>query len=61
MNKPVFVETSEGLINLSLIYRIVESKSAVGLWFDPAYSINLPVREWDSVRDKMISEGLLVG
>ena len=61
MNKPVFVETSVGLINLSLVTRMMEGPDDVRVWFsgDGNGDVKIPEREWPSVRDKMISEGLL--
>jgi hypothetical protein len=50
MEKPVFVETSEGLINLALVPRIRETGSTARFWFDDENHIEIPVKEWHRIR-----------
>jgi hypothetical protein len=54
MSKPVFVETSKGCINLSLVREIVDVEDHhVRFWFDAEHFVELPSNEWVSIRSKM--------
>ena len=60
MEKPVFVETSEGLINLALVRRIRETGSTARFWFDDEQHIEIPVKEWHRIRGGMSNMGLIL-
>ena len=60
MDKPMFVETSEGLINLALVRRIQNTGSAVRFWFDSEHHIEIPIKEWHRIRGGMANMGLLL-
>jgi hypothetical protein len=60
MEKLMFVETSKGLINLSLVRNIVIDEGDVIIMFDIETDVVIPVDEWHSIRIKMAEAGLLV-
>jgi hypothetical protein len=61
-NRPLFVETSKGYINLALIWHITEGKAegVVHLWLDGENDIALPIDEWLGIHGQMASNGLLL-
>jgi hypothetical protein len=56
----MFVETSEGLVNLALVRRIRETGGVVKFWFDGEDNIEIPVKEWYRIRGGMANVGLLL-
>jgi hypothetical protein len=61
MTKPVFVETSKGLINLALIEHITERGDHVSFWFDAKENnVEVPIQEWAGIRAKMAEADLLL-
>jgi len=60
MDRPMFVETSEGLVNLALVRRRRETGGVVKFWFDGEDNIEIPVKEWYRIRGGMANVGLLL-
>jgi hypothetical protein len=62
MTNPLFVETSAGLINLSLVQTIKKHPNGqMALWFEEEEScVLIPEKEWQSVWTKMAEAGMLL-
>jgi hypothetical protein len=54
MPEPVFVETSKGCINFSLVREIAGVGEHVRFWFDAEHFVEIPQDEWLSVRGRIL-------
>jgi hypothetical protein len=54
MPNPVFIETSKGCVNLSLVREIVDAGKHVRFWFDTEHHVEIPQDEWLSVRGRIL-------
>ena len=62
MDKPMFVETSNGLVNLSLVQTITKAPSGnVAFWFEGVTDrLEISEKEWHRIRGGMANMGLLL-
>ena len=62
MTNPMFVETSNGLVNLSLVQTIRTAQSGnVAFWFEGVTDrLEIPEKEWHRIRGGMANMGLLL-
>jgi hypothetical protein len=64
MSKPLFVETSVGLINLALIRWVKVKAGEVYISFEQTRTgvdfIELPRDEWEKIKARMVNEDLLL-
>jgi hypothetical protein len=62
MSNPMFVETSNGLVNLSLVQTIRKAPSGnVAFWFEGVTDrLEIPEKEWHRIRGGMANQGLLL-
>ena len=66
MERPLFVETSKGYINLARSWHITEGKvegkveRVVHFWLDDENDIAISEDEWEKVRSTMATNGLLL-
>jgi hypothetical protein len=66
MERPLFVETSKGYVNLARIWHITEGKvegkveGVVHFWLDDENDIAISADEWEKVRSTMATNGLLL-
>lgn len=59
MTNPMFVHTSKGLINLSLVELVEEGDGSVRLVFNNK-AIVIPEKEWFSIHSRMLTDGLVL-
>jgi hypothetical protein len=62
MTNPIFVETSAGLVNLTLVQTIRKAPSGnIAFWFeDVTDRLEIPEKEWHRIRGGMANQGLLL-
>jgi len=62
MDRPMFVETSEGLVNLALVQTIRKAPSGnVAFWFEGVTDrLEITEKEWHRIRGGMANQGLLL-
>jgi hypothetical protein len=55
MTKPMFVETSVGWINLSLVWRIQVSERTkiASIWYDASHSVDITIDDWYVIYKKI--------
>jgi hypothetical protein len=54
MPEPVFVETSKGCVNFSLVREIAGVGEDVRFWFDAEHFVEIPQDEWLRVRGRIL-------
>jgi hypothetical protein len=59
-NRPLFVETSEGWINLARIWHVRRGRKVAHLWLDGENDVKLPIDEWLGIHGQMASTGPLL-